>query len=231
MSKTIPPEGAAPNTCPRVFVTYSHDSEEHKSLVRDFCSLLRREAGVDIHLDQWDDDERLDWSMWAMEQIREADFILAIASPAYRVRAEGLAAVDEGRGAQFEAALLRDDLTRDLVEQTRRILPVVLPGRRVEEIPSFLRPYSTTHYVVDELTLSGVEGLLAVFSNVAKHPKPDRGTFVGNPYAELHARLQVEEQIQPPAGMTNYGFANFGSYKHRGDNVHGDKNVTMGPRP
>jgi hypothetical protein len=172
MSETIQPEGAEPDTCPRVFVTYSHDSEEHKSLVREFCTVLRRDAGVDVHLDQWDDDGRVDWSLWAMEQIREADFILAIASPAYRVRAEGLAPADEGRGAQFEAALLRDGLTRDLVEQTGRILPVVLPGRSVKEIPSFLRPYSTTHYLVDELTVAGVEGLLAALNNVAKHPKP-----------------------------------------------------------
>jgi hypothetical protein len=225
MSETIQPEGAEPDTCPRVFVTYSHDSEEHKSLVREFCTVLRRDAGVDVHLDQWDDDGRVDWSLWAMEQIREADFILAIASPAYRVRAEGLAPADEGRGAQFEAALLRDGLTRDLVEQTGRILPVVLPGRSVKEIPSFLRPYSTTHYLVDELTVAGVEGLLAALNNVAKHPKPERGTFAGNPYAELHAQLQAEEQVKPPDGMTNHGFANFGIYKHRGDNIFGDKNV------
>jgi hypothetical protein len=214
---------------PRVFVTYSHESEEHKSLVREFCKLLRTGAGINVHLDQWVDDCRIDWSTWAMEQIREADYILAIASPAYRVRAEGLAPPQEGRGSAFEAALLRDALTRDLAEQTKRILPVVLPGREVEEIPSFLRPHSTTHYVVHELSLDGIKELLATLSNAAKDSRPELGSFVGNPYAEMHARLQAEEhgdersdeEAEPAKNTTVHGIANFGKYKQRGDNFYG----------
>jgi hypothetical protein len=191
---------------PRVFVTYSHDTPEHKDLVRQFCTFLRRDTGVDIHLDQWYDDGGRDWSAWAIEQMTHADFILAIASPAYKQRAEGLAAADEGRGSQFEAAMIRDDLTRDLPGETRRILSVVLPGRSIEEIPKFMRPYSTTHFIIPEFTHHGVESLLAAFSQVARYPPPARGTFAGNPFAKLHAQLQVEEQAAeqarnaPPTG-------------------------------
>lgn len=178
---------------PHVFVSYSHDSEEHKSLVREFCTVLRRDEGFDVQLDQWADGGRRDWSAWATTQIRDADFILAIASPAYQRRAEGLAEPHEGRGAQYEAAMLRDQLTRNLTRQMGRILPVVLPGHDVAEIPAFLFPYSATHYVVEELTHHGVAELVAAMAGVSRYPKPVRGAFVGNPYAELHARLQADE--------------------------------------
>lgn len=180
---------------PRVFVTYSHDSPEHEKLVREFCTFLRSSAGVDVHLDQWADDGRRDWSLWALEQIREADFILAVASPDYKRRAEGLAPSHEGRGSQAEAAVLRDELTRDIAGQTGRILPVVLPGRSVEEIPSFLRPYAATHYLVPEISHAGTADLLAALCRVAKYPIPPRGRFSGNP----HSGLPAEERPDPPA--------------------------------
>lgn len=36
---------------PKVFASYSHDSDEHKKWVREFCTKLR-ENGVDVTLDQ-----------------------------------------------------------------------------------------------------------------------------------------------------------------------------------
>lgn len=166
---------------PRVFITYAHDCAEHVDLVLRFATLLRRDAGVDVHLDQWYDDGPRDWSAWAGEQIREADFIIAIASPAYKYRTDGLAPANEGRNVQYEAALIRDNLTRDLAEQTRRILPVVLPGRSVEELPAFLRPHTTTHYVIDELTVDALGHLLAAFHGVARVPLPERGARAAAP--------------------------------------------------
>ncbi|MFI6044155.1 SEFIR domain-containing protein [Nocardia sp. NPDC051321] len=166
-------------TAPRVFVSYSHDTADHKRLVREFCTFLRREAGVDVRLDAWDDYERRDWSLWAIDQLTSADFVLVIASPDYKRRADGSAAADEGRGAQFEAAIIRDGLTRDLRAETRRILPVVLPGRSIDEIPVFLAAHSTTRYAISEFTTEGVNDLLAAFSGVSEYPAPPRGNYVG----------------------------------------------------
>lgn len=207
---------------PHVFVSYSHDSEEHKAQVRRFCTILRRDAGFDVQLDQWADDHRLDWSAWAAEQIRDADFILAIASPAYQRRADALTEPHEGRGARYEAAMLRDQLTRNLTKQMGRILPVVLPGRGVEEIPAFLFPYSATHYVIDELTHEGVAELVAAMVAVARYPTPARGAFAGNPYAALHATLQAAEN-EPQAGPArDSGVGHRDRSVHNGDDVRGD---------
>jgi SEFIR domain len=166
---------------PRVFITYAHDGAEHVDQVLRFATLLRRDAGVDVHLDRWYDDGPRDWSAWAGEQIREADFIVAIASPAFKLRTEGLAPPTEGGSVQYEAALIRDNLIRNLAQETRRLLPVVLPGRSVEELPAFLRPYTTTHYVVDELTVEGVGYLLSAIRGLSRTPWPERGRFASAP--------------------------------------------------
>ncbi|MEU5692878.1 SEFIR domain-containing protein [Actinosynnema sp. NPDC020468] len=165
---------------PRLFVSYSHDSPDHTSLVRTFAHFLRAEVGLDVHLDQWYDDVRRDWSLWAVEHLRKADFILVVASPGYRSRADGEAPPDVGRGAQFEAAIIRDDLTRDLRRATERVLPVVLPGRSVEDIPTFLTAYAATRYHVPEFTRAGVESLLDAITGRGAHPLPERGEWLGH---------------------------------------------------
>ena len=113
----------ADREAPRVFVTYSHDTPEHKALVEKFARFLRAAIGLDVHLDSWYDNRRRDWSLWAVEQLTKADFILVIASPEYKRRADGTADSDEGRGAQFQTAIIRDNLTRDLRRETERGCP------------------------------------------------------------------------------------------------------------
>jgi SEFIR domain/NPCBM/NEW2 domain len=162
---------------PHVFVSYAHDSPEHMEQVRLFTTCLRTQFGLDAHLDQWYDSWRLDWSAWAIEHLTKADFILAIASPDYKRRADGMAPADEGRGSQFEAAIMRDNLTKNLRRETGRILPVVLPGGSIKDIPTFLNAYSTTRFEINEFTEAGVAGLLAAMTGQGQYPMPKRGEW------------------------------------------------------
>jgi hypothetical protein len=169
----------ADREAPRVFVTYSHDTPEHKALVEKFARFLRAAIGLDVHLDSWYDNRRRDWSLWAVEQLTKADFILVIASPEYKRRADGTADSDEGRGAQFETAIIRDNLTRDLRRETERVLPVILPGRSVDEIPVFLNGHSTTRYHIEEFTDAGIADLLAAITGHGQYSMPQRGEWRG----------------------------------------------------
>jgi hypothetical protein len=162
---------------PRVFVSYSHDTPEHSDSVQRFATFLRARVGLDVHLDRWHDVERVDWSLWAMEHLTKADFVLVIASPEYKRRADGAAPPHEGRGAQFEAAILRNNATRDLRGETRRVLPVVLPGCSIEDIPTFLNAYSTTRYEIAEYSDAGVAELLAAITGHGQYPMPERGEW------------------------------------------------------
>ncbi|QFU87533.1 SEFIR domain-containing protein [Amycolatopsis sp. YIM 10] len=174
---------------PRLFVTYAHDSPEHKERVERFARFLRVRVGLDVHLDQWYDNLRRDWSAWAVEQLNEADFVVVIASPDYKRRADGAAAPHDGRGSQFETAMLRNELTKDLRAATERILPVVLHGRSADEIPTFLNAYSTTRFHVDSFTDEGVAELLAAITGQGPHPMPERGEWRGGAAAFGHRVL------------------------------------------
>jgi hypothetical protein len=164
---------------PRVFFSYSHDTQEHKDHVRKFATFLRSRIGLEVVLDQWHDNIRIDWSLWAARHLKAADFIVVVASPRYRERADGDAPPDEGRGAQYETAMIRDKLTKDHREGTRRVLPVVLPGGSIDDIPAFLAPYSTTRFEIGEFTDEGVAELLAAITGRGKHPMPPRGRWLG----------------------------------------------------
>ncbi|MFC0533306.1 effector-associated domain 2-containing protein [Phytohabitans kaempferiae] len=147
----------------RVFVSYAHESPAHIEQVRQLWTLLL-ENGVDARLDLPATAERQDWPLWMMEQLRHADYVVVVASPAYRRRADGEAAADEGRGVQFEGALLREQLYADRPTWTRKILPVILPGQSEDGIPIFLGPATGTSYPVKELSATGLEELVRVIT-------------------------------------------------------------------
>lgn len=177
-----------PASAPRVFISYAHDSERHKKTVMAFGELLRVH-GIDAHLDEWYAHDRRDWSEWALEHVESADFVLAIASPKFRDRADGRAAGPHGRGSQFEGALMRNKMTEDRRKWIRKILPVVLPGWTVGDIPEFLLPYSATHYLIDELSSEGIVELLRVLTGQPSHPLPPLGTLPS---------LPSDGTVQPP---------------------------------
>lgn len=164
---------------PRVFISYAHEPPEHKAQVLRFATYLREQIGLDAHLDTWYDNVRRDWSNWAIEQLDKADFILVVASPEYRRRADGMAPPDVGRGSQFEAAIIRDNLTRNLRRETERVLPVVLPGGSIEDIPRFLNAHSTTRYEIATFSTTGVAELLTAITGKGQYPMPERGEWRG----------------------------------------------------
>jgi WD40 repeat protein/3',5'-cyclic AMP phosphodiesterase CpdA len=153
--------GASPA---RVFISYARESDEHFRAVGLLAELLR-DSGLDVRLDQAEDDHRLDLMLWMTEEVGRADYILVVASRSYRERAGGLTAVTDGRGVQFEARLIRDRLHANQPEGLRTIVPVVLPGQRADDVPDWLTPTSTTVYTVRELTPDGVGQLLRVLAS------------------------------------------------------------------
>ncbi len=148
-----------------MFLSYAHESPEHENAVRDLWIFLRSRE-IDAKLDLPANERRQDWPLWMLAEVRASDHVLVIASPEYRRRSEGQAAADDGRGVQFEAALIRDELYRDRTAGLAKFLPVLLPGRTAEDVPAFLGPYSTTHYAIRGISDAdaGMERLLRVLT-------------------------------------------------------------------
>ncbi|MCA1699565.1 MAG: TIR domain-containing protein [Actinobacteria bacterium] len=166
--------GGADRASPRVFMSYAHESLEHVEAVRDLWVLLRSQ-GVDARLDLPAAERRQDWALWMLDEVRAADFVLVIVSAAYRRRAEGAGDPDQGRGVQFEAALIREQLYADRQAGLGKFLPVLLPGASADDIPMFLGPTTTTSYRVAEMTPRGIERLVRVLTGQPWEVQPPLG--------------------------------------------------------
>jgi SEFIR domain len=162
---------------PRVFISYSHDDQRHVDSVLAFGEFLLR-SGIDAHLDRWDLNFRRDWYQWATEQITSADFVVVVASPLCRLVGNGEIENTQRRGMQSELALLRELMHTDRATWLRRLLPVVLPGGKVSDIPLFLQPETADHYLVADFSVSGAEDLLRVITGQTSYPRPAIGMRV-----------------------------------------------------
>ena len=144
---------------PKVFICYAHDNPEHRDLVRNLADFLA-EQGCDITLDAYEPPVRGDWDGWATKGILHTDFVAVIASPRMRAVGDGEVGPDENRGLQSELKKLSELLQRNRPAWTRRILPVVLNGYRVEDIPLMFHGYIEDHYKITAFTPEGAKSFL-----------------------------------------------------------------------
>src|SRR2546426_7403968 len=109
-----------------VFVSYSHDSSDHKRRVADLATRLRGE-GVDSELDQWVVSPPEGWPTWMVRRIRDAKFVLVVCTERYYRRVTGLDAVG-GLGSRWEGALITQELY-DAGGANTKFIPLIFePG-------------------------------------------------------------------------------------------------------
>lgn len=163
---------------PVVFVSYAQESRSHSAAVARLCEFLA-DRGVEPHYDQQQWRERIDWEDWTNNEFQAVDYVLVIASPAYRDIGANRFPSHRHRGLRSEYRRLVDLQHENGDTWTRKILPVVLPGRAPDEIPRSFRPFTTTYYQVTSFTDEGAADLLGVLLHPAEtgvhtRQEPDR---------------------------------------------------------
>jgi hypothetical protein len=154
------------------FISYSHDSEEHKDRVRGLAERLRTN-GIPAVIDQYVPFPPEGWPAWMLHQIAEARHVLVICTEAYFKRAMGREGPRKGLGAIWESQVM----TQAIYEAGRsntKFFPVIFNPSDTEFIPVFLRPY--THFNVsrdDEFIR-----LLRVITDQPEHNPPPVGPRV-----------------------------------------------------
>src|ERR1039457_893801 len=104
-------------TVPIIFISYSHDSREHKAWV---ASLAQRlvDKGIDVLFDQWDLGPGDDVPKFMEQAVAKADRVLMICTEAYVRKA------DDGKGGVgYEAMIVTGELVKDL--GTAKFIPIV----------------------------------------------------------------------------------------------------------
>ena len=139
---------------PRAFVSYSHDSLQHKARVLALVQQLR-DDGVDCEVDSFEEAPREGWPAWMERHISESDFVLVVCTATYNRRVSGRELHGVGLGARWEGNLI----TQAIYEaggRNDKFIPVVFTAADVKEIPEFLK--GTTRY--DPSTGEGYTKLL-----------------------------------------------------------------------
>lgn len=130
---------------PVVFISYSHDSEEHKARVLALAERLRQD-GIDAWLDQYENGTpEQTWPRWMMDQLDRAAFVLVVYTETYYRRFRGHEVPGKGMGADWEGALITQEIYDDK-NRTVRFVPVALASVEEKFIPDPLR--GRTRYVL-----------------------------------------------------------------------------------
>jgi hypothetical protein len=93
---------------PTVFISYSHDSPEHKRWVLEFAEELRRN-GIDPLIDAWDLRPGDDVPKFMERGVRDSGRVLMICTEKYVAKAN-----DGVGGVGYEAMIVTSELVRDL---------------------------------------------------------------------------------------------------------------------
>ena len=117
-------------TAPKVFVSYSHDSEAHKDWVLTLATRLLAN-GVNVVLDQWDLTLGSDLPRFMESGLSSANRVLAICTDVYVEKANA------GRGGVgYEKMILTAQLMQDVTAD--RIIPLVQNNLLGQPLPIFL---------------------------------------------------------------------------------------------
>jgi hypothetical protein len=185
---------------PTVFLSYSHDSKEHKSWVASLAQRLM-DNGVDVLFDQWDLGPGDDVPKFMEQAVAKADRVLMVCTEAYVRKA------DDGKGGVgYEAMVVTGELVQDL--GTNKFIPIVRQSTSPASRP---RCVNTRLYVDLSAGANADESfelLLREIHNAPKLAKPAlgpnpfaAGTFKGadEQAAQANRRLEFADSLASPA--------------------------------
>jgi tetratricopeptide (TPR) repeat protein len=159
----------SPERPPKVFISYSHDSDEHEERVLNLADRLAHD-GIDVDLDQFVSPPPASWPIWMERAIEAANFILVVCSQNYLAKVKGKVKRGMGKGVKWESLLSYQEIY-DNDSDSSKYIPVLLEGGKYEHIPDPMR--GGNHYKPEED--GEYEKLLRHITNQPATPKPIPG--------------------------------------------------------
>lgn len=159
------------NKSPKVLISYSHDSDQHKERALDLADRLRA-GGIDCHVDQYEMSPMGGWPSWMVRQIEDSDFVLVVCTEIYASRFSGRDNRSGGLGAKWEGAIITQNIY-EAEHNNDKFIPVIFSQEDSKFRPSVLR--AVTYYNVG--TEDGYEDLYRRLTNQPSIPKPELGAI------------------------------------------------------
>ncbi len=143
---------------PQVFISYSHDSDDHREKVLDFVYELQANH-VDAEVDHFrENTPPPSWPRWMHSQITRADWVIMVCTPTYKTRVEGEEAPGQGLGARWEGAVLTHELYAAESDTPLKCIPVMFSPDGRECVPYFAQ--GTNSYALTGFDDETLEPLL-----------------------------------------------------------------------
>jgi len=128
-----------------VFISYSHDSDNHRAHVLSLSERLRQD-GINTILDRYVNGSPAEgWPRWMLNGLDAAARVLCVCTETYYRRFRGHEAPGKGKGVDWEGAIITQDLY-DARRVSQKFIPVLFEGGDEDHIPEPLR--GQTHYRV-----------------------------------------------------------------------------------
>lgn len=197
-------------TTPKVFISYSHDNDEHKAWVRRLAEQLRGN-GVNAILDQWDLRLGGDLVSFMARGIDESMRVLMICTPGYVEKA------NEGRGGVGYERLVISGAIYENTDTTKFIPIVRVKGTA---LPIFLGPRLFLDFSDDDTYQKSLDALLREIHDAPHHPKPpiepfraagrlDPSTGAAGTATRTPSSAQVSPNAAPSPGVWRVGLRAF----------------------
>lgn len=158
---------------PKVFVSYSHDSQDHKKWVLDLATRLRS-TGVDAILDQWELKPGDDLPHFMETHLANSDYVLMICSDRYVTKANsGIG------GVGYEKMIVTADLMRNI--DSNKVIPIIRQ-RGTHNVPTFLKTKLFLDFSRDDDFEFSFDELIRTLHNSPLYEKPVVGN---NPFTHI----------------------------------------------
>ena len=189
---------------PKVFVSYSHDDQEHKDWVHTLATRLVAN-GVDVVLDQWDLNLGGDLPQFMETGLTDADRVLAICTETYVGKA------NSGKGGVgYEKMILTAQLMQDITAE--KVIPVIRHNTLQVVLPTFLGARVYTDFRKEAEYEDRYAELVREIHGEKIRPRPPLGKnpFKETPFYNAPSLSMRPERYVSPAlsGIVTFDYSN-----------------------
>ncbi len=189
---------------PKVFISYSHDSEEHKNWVLQLATRLRSN-GVDIILDCWNTRLGSDLPSFMEQGLSKSQRVICICSDNYLTKS------NSGKGGVgYEKQIMTADLVID--QNTDWIIPLIVNNTSERKTPIFLGAKKYISFEDPKLYESKYEELLRDILELPVFPIPPIGKnpfTVAKEFAQQKFFPSSEKYVSPSTfGTITFDYSN-----------------------
>ncbi|MFM4857220.1 toll/interleukin-1 receptor domain-containing protein [Aeromonas hydrophila] len=160
---------------PKVFISYSHDSQEHKKWILELATRLRS-SGIDAIIDQWELRPGDDLPHFMETHLADADYVVMVCTDKYVEKANSGTG-----GVGYEKMIITADLLSNI--DSNKIIPVIRQYG-THNVPTFLKTKLFINFSKESDYEFSFDELVRTFHDAPIFKKPDIGNSPFTPSNE-----------------------------------------------